>query len=365
MNKIGLYIHIPFCKSKCPYCDFYSLRKGKKDYESYVSSVKRSLKMWAERTEKKADTLYLGGGTPSLLGGELISEIVLAAKESFGCNGEITVECNPSCIETDFFKRVVDAGVNRVSLGMQSAVDSERKKLGRLADVKAVERAINRAFLSGIENVSVDLMIGIPDQNEKTLAQSLEFCAQSGVKHISAYMLKVEEGTFFHENPHKFNFPDEDLTADLYLQMVNFLETEGYSQYEISNFAQQEYESRHNLKYWNCEEYLGIGPAAHSFLNGKRFYYPRDIQFFENGEEPVSDGDGGDLQEYIMLKLRLKDGLIFEECKKRFSDFSETEYIQKAEPMLKAGFMKLDDKSLAITTRGFLISNSIIEKIVY
>lgn len=365
MNKIGLYIHIPFCKSKCPYCDFYSLRTGEADCESYASAVKSSLQSWAERTDKKADTLYLGGGTPSLLGGEKISRIVLAAKESFDCDGEITVECNPSCVDGDFFKRIAAVGVNRVSLGMQSAVDSERKKLGRIADVKAVEQAIDKAHLAGIENISLDLMIGIPEQNEKSLAQSLEFCASSGATHISAYILKLEEGTWFYNNVQKLNLPDEDLTADLYLQMVGFLEESGFSQYEISNFAKPGYESKHNLKYWNCEEYLGIGPAAHSFLDGKRFYYPRDIKAFEKGDEPIFDCDGGDLQEYIMLRLRLSDGLIFSEAKKRFDGFSKEEYIKKALLFERAGLVKTDENSISLTAQGFLLSNGIIEKIIY
>lgn len=365
MNKIGLYIHIPFCKSKCPYCDFYSLRMNEADYGEYVSAVKKSLQNWSDKMLQKADTLYLGGGTPSLLGGDKISEIVFAAKEKFGCEGEITVECNPSCVDADFFKKIADAGVNRVSLGMQSAVDSERKKLGRIADVKAVEQAINNAFLAGIDNISLDVMVGIPDQNEKSLAQTLGFCAESGAKHISAYILKLEEGTWFYKNSQKLNLPDEDLTADLYLQMVDFLNERGFSQYEISNFAQNGYESKHNLKYWNCEEYLGIGPAAHSFINRKRFYYPRDIGLFENGNEPVFDCHGGDLQEYIMLRLRLKEGLNFCKCQERFENFSKDEYIKKAVPLERPGLVEINEKSLSLTAQGFLLSNAVIGKIIY
>ncbi len=193
MDKIGLYIHIPFCKSKCPYCDFYSLRQGESEWESYVSSVKNSLNFWAEKTSRKADTLYFGGGTPSLIGGDKISELVVLSKELFGCDGEITVECNPSCVDDEFFKKIAAAGANRVSLGMQSAVDSERKKLGRLADIKAVEKAISWAKASGIDNISLDVMLAIPDQTEKSLAETLDFCVGSGVKHISAYILKLEE----------------------------------------------------------------------------------------------------------------------------------------------------------------------------
>ncbi len=365
VNKIGLYIHIPFCKSKCPYCDFYSLRKGENDYENYTAAVISSLNEWAHKTDKKADTLYFGGGTPSLIGSKRISKIIRFAKDKFGCNGEITVECNPSCVDEDFFKEIADAGVNRISLGMQSAVDNERKKLGRIADTNAVEKAIDYARIAEIENISLDVMIGIPEQTEKSLAQTLDFCVSSGAKHISAYMLKLEEGTWFFDNAHKLNLPDDDLTADLYLKMVDFLKNNGFEHYEISNFAVSGFESRHNMKYWNCEEYLGIGPAAHSFLNRKRFYYPRDISFFEAGNEPVNDGDGGDLQEYLMLRLRLSKGIIFDKCRERFPSFSAEDYVSKTDFLEKSGLVIVDENSIRLTTAGFLLSNSVIEKIIY
>ena len=365
MDKIGLYIHIPFCKSKCPYCDFYSLKKGEYDCENYISAVKTSLKEWAQKSGRKADTLYFGGGTPSLLGGDKISELVTSAKEYFICDGEITVECNPSCVEDDFFRKIASAGVNRISLGMQSAVDDERKRLGRIADVRAVERAIALAHKAGIENISLDVMLGIPEQNEKTLRETLGFCVNTGAKHISAYMLKIEEGTWFHKNAHKLNLPDDDFTADLYLGMVDFLGTNGFGQYEISNFAKPGYESRHNLKYWNCEEYLGIGPSAHSFLDGKRFYYAREISAFEMGREPIDDGNGGDIEEYIMLRLRLAEGLVFDKCRNRFPLFVKEKYLAKTTELKNAGLVKTSGDSISLTPEGFLVSNAVIEKIIF
>ncbi len=361
MNDIGLYIHIPFCKGKCPYCDFYSLRGTKKEFDAYVSSVEKSLEFWSKKTSRKADTLYIGGGTPSLLGAERLNKIISKAKELFGCDGEVTVECNPSCIEDDFFEKV-DA--NRISLGMQSAVDSERKKLGRLADSLQVETAIKKAISAGISNISLDVMLGVPEQTQESFEKTLEFCVNSGVKHISAYMLKIEEGTWYHRNADKLNLPDDDLTADLYLKMVSMLEKNGFKQYEISNFALEGYESRHNLKYWNCEEYLGVGPAAHSFLNGKRFFYPRDISFFQDGNEPVADGDGGDIDEYIMLRLRLKDGLNFKLAQEKFPDFDKQVYIKRAEIFQKNNLVEITDDYVRLTPEGFLLSNSVIEKII-
>lgn len=365
MDKIGLYIHIPFCKSKCPYCDFYSLRKGENDFENYKKAVIKSLEKWARLTDKKADTLYFGGGTPSLIGEEILCEIMQKAKELFGCDGEITVECNPSCVGESFFEKIAAAGVNRISLGMQSAVDSERKKLGRAADRKRIQQVIQKAKEAGLSNISLDVMIGIPDQTMESLDETLLFASESGAKHISAYILKLEEGTWFYENSHKLNIPDEDLTADLYLQMSEYFEQKNFRQYEISNFALSGFESKHNLKYWDCREYLGIGPGAHSFLNGKRFYYPRDFEAFIKGDDPVDDGEGGSLDEYIMLRLRLSEGLNFEKAKERFSQFEKDAYIEKAVPLEKNGLVEISDKSINLTKRGFLLSNPIIEAIIY
>ncbi len=365
MNKAGLYIHIPFCKSKCPYCDFYSLRKGEEDYKKYVSAVIKSLKKWSSLTDKKADTLYFGGGTPSLIGSELLCGIIENAKKTFGCDGEITVECNPSTVNGDFFNKIAESGVNRISLGMQSAVDSERKKLGRFADKKQIESVIKASLDSGISNISLDVMTGIPDQTKDSLDETLKFCTESGATHISAYMLKLEEGTWFYKNSHKLNLPDEDLTADLYLQMVDYLEEKGFRQYEISNFALPGYESRHNLKYWNCEEYIGIGPGAHSFLQNKRFYYPRDIDYFEKGSDPVFDDEGGSLEEYIMLRLRLSEGLDFKKAKERFPDFEKEYYISKARSLQKNNLVRVSDESISLTKEGFLLSNAVTGKIIY
>lgn len=364
MKNIGLYIHIPFCKSKCPYCDFYSLNKNGADFDDYVNAVKKELAVYSGRG-LTADTIYLGGGTPSFIGGDRVAQIVSEAKLLFGDANEITVECNPSCAQGDFFKVIAESGVNRVSLGMQSAVDSERRSLGRLADRQAVLECIENARSAGIENISLDIMLGIPGQTKKSFKETLDFCVGSGVRHISAYMLKIEENTPFYKKRDSLNLPDDDFTADMYLEAVSFLNQNGFNQYEISNFAQPGFESRHNLKYWNCEEYLGIGPSAHSFLDGKRFFYPRDIERFMSGGECVFDSYGGELNEYIMLRLRLRDGLVFDEVKKRYPTFDKNRYIKKSEELKTHGLVELDDDFIRLTTTGFLLSNAVISKIIY
>lgn len=363
MGKAGIYVHIPFCKSKCPYCDFYSmkLQGGKENkYSSFVAEKTRGYK---ENPPVDADTLYFGGGTPSLIGANNIIKIVEAAKEIWNFE-EITVECNPSAVEDDFFLKISQAGVNRVSLGLQSAVDTERRSLGRLAGVKEAEKCIRSARNAGIDNISLDVMIGVPHQTEKSLDETLEFCVQSGAKHISAYMLKLEEGTFFYKNQQKLNLPDDDFTADAYLRMVDFLEKSGFPQYEISNFAQEGYESKHNMKYWKGNEYLGIGPAAHSFVNGRRFYYPRDIEYFMNGGEYIDDGEGGDIKEYVMLALRLKDGVSFNELEKRGFGYLNRTLKKEVSIYAEHGLMTVNDERFSLTPSGFLLSNTIITKII-
>ena len=363
MEKIGLYIHIPFCKSKCPYCDFYSKKSDICGYDDYTMCVLESLEMWAEKSGRQADTLYIGGGTPSIIGGRNIAMIVRRAKMLFGVDGEITVECNPSAIEDGFFETVAKSGANRISLGMQSAVDSERKKLGRLSDSEAVLKRIKEARNAGITNISLDIMLGVPEQTAESLNQTIDFCINTGVPHLSAYMLSLEEGTYYYKNKDKLNLPDNDTVADMYMQLSEALVKSGYQHYEISNFAKPGYEGIHNLKYWNCEEYIGIGPSAHSFLNGERFFYPRDLDYFRLGGEPKKDGVGGDAQEYIMLRLRLKEGIIFDEYKKRFGKCLSEKAVSYAANLTEKGYMTADDKGIRLTQKGFLISNSIIAEI--
>ncbi len=365
MKKIGLYIHIPFCRSKCPYCDFYSMRSDSLGYDDYTACVLESMEEWHEKISRKANTLYLGGGTPSLIGGKNIAMIVRRAKDLFLVDGEITVECNPSTIEKDFFETVARAGVNRISLGMQSAVDSERKKLGRSADREKVLRCIEEARQAGIENITLDVMLGVPEQTMESLEETINFCIETGVPHISAYMLKLEEGTYYYNYAEKLNLPDEDTTADMYLLLSDKLTENGFVHYEISNFAKPGYEGKHNLKYWNGEEYLGIGPSAHSFIGGVRFCYPRDMKSFSIGEEPTTDGTGGDEDEYIMLRLRLREGLVFREYYERYNKNLPEKVIEKAKLFEKQGLVTVTDASIALTREGFLLSNTIISELIY
>ena len=364
MKNIGLYLHIPFCKSKCPYCDFFSFSGKDTEKEEYTKALKDRI-LRISNLQCKGDTLYIGGGTPSVLGAENLKTLVDTCKNDFLTDdAEITVECNPHGLNEDFFKTLYSCGVNRISMGLQSAVDSERRMLGRLSDRNQVENAVKMAQRVGFSNITLDVMLGIPNQTEKSLNETLDFCISLGVPHISAYMLKLEENTHFYKNQEKYNFPDDDLTADLYLQMCETLHSNGVMQYEISNFSKNGFESRHNLKYWHCEEYLGLGPSAHSFLNGKRFYFDRDFKAFMNGNSPIDDGVGGDFTEYAMLNFRLVEGLNEDKVFERFGHNIPKEIYEKSQIFIDNGYMLKNENGLALTRNGFLMSNSILAEIL-
>lgn len=363
MKPIGIYLHIPFCKSKCDYCDFYSLVGREGMFEEYTKSLIRSLKEWGSKLKASADTLYFGGGTPSLLSPDQIGRIIKTARESFLlADAEITLECNPSTIYDGFFEQVRECGVNRISLGLQSANAGERMALGRKATPEQAEYAVRSAQRSGIDNISLDLMLALPSQTEKTLVDSIDFCEGVGAKHISAYILKPEPNTPFAKrtNEHK----SEDFEADMYLLACEQIEKRGYTQYEISNFSREGFESKHNLKYWHGEEYLGLGPAAHSFIGGKRMYFERDIVAFMSGAEPIYDGLGGDFEELCMLRLRLADGLKGEDVMQKFGHPIPSEMLERAEGLQKHGLVVCDDSSIRLTKQGFLLSNSVISALI-
>ncbi len=361
-KPLGLYVHIPFCAGKCIYCDFYSFRPGEESKEKYIEKICGDIK----KSPYVFDTVYIGGGTPSYIGASALAGIIDCARVTPGA--EITVECNPSDTgrkDTPFdFAALRSAGVNRISMGLQSAVDSERKALGRRAGRDEVLRAIERAHSAGIDNISLDLMLGIPSQTPETLRESLEFCVSSGAKHISAYILKIEEGTFLSEHTERYDIPGDDDAADMYLQTSDYLTGAGFVHYEISNFALPGYESRHNLKYWQGKDYLGIGPAAHSMIDGKRFYYERSIEKYLDGCPAVYEGEGNTAEEYLMLSLRLSPGFSLAEYEKKSGIKPGGKFTEKCREFARAGLAEFDGDTLRLNPRGFLVSNSIISSLM-
>ena len=356
----GLYLHIPFCERKCNYCDFYSgsftaeLRRG------YVDKLCSEIEKWGRLNTCPIDTIYFGGGTPSLLSPEELSKIMGTVRASFVItdDAEITCEVNPGD-DSAFLKTAATLGVNRISIGIQSSSESELKLLGRRHSFFDAVKTVEIAKKLGITNISADLMIGLPDSNTETLESSISDILSLNIPHISSYILKIEEGTPFYKSG--ITLPDDDSVADQYLYICKRLEEAGYCHYEISNFAKWGFESRHNNKYWQTEEYIGIGPSAHSFFNGRRFYYPRSIEAFINSAETVDDGIGGDREEFVMLALRLSKGLIFSEYEKRFGKLSD-KLIERAR--LLKGLCLVDNTSIRLTDEGMLISNNIITNLL-
>lgn len=342
-NRAGLYFHIPFCRSKCPYCDFFSVKYDEGLAEKYTERVIDEIKKFSG----SFDTIYFGGGTPSVINSDLIGRIISESKAQFNISSdtEITVECNPSKNLEKDFETYADFGVNRISLGMQSARNEERFALGRAAGKAEVAKAVNDAKKAGISNISLDLMLGTPKQTLDTLDESFEFIDKMQVTHISAYMLKIEENTRFYEMQNKLSLPDEDTAAEMYLKTVHSLKSLGFHQYEISNFSKPGFESRHNLKYWELKDYLGIGASAHSMWQGKRFYYDKNFNI-------VNDGTGGSEEEKIMLGLRLNKGISKALVKNNYSKF------------IKMGLLGETEKRIFLTPQGMLVSNYIISELL-
>lgn len=385
MQNIGLYVHVPFCASKCAYCDFYSFAGSPALMDAYTDALLRELDAWGAAGELRADTVYFGGGTPSLLGGERLARILerAAVRFSLSADAEVTLEANPADDLRLTLETVCRAGVNRLSLGVQSGAAAELTALGRRHSLDDVARTVEDAARAGIRNLSMDLMLALPRQTMESLGQSIKFLAGFAPEHISAYLLKIEEGTPFFDRREGLCLPDEDQAADMYLAAVKELEGLGWRQYEISNFALPGRESRHNLKYWNAEPYLGLGPAAHSFLQGIRFYYPRDVRAYLAGgpdrdgalkqlgmdgtgspSPPLLEGEGGGPAEYAMLRFRLAAGLDFGAFAARYGRPPHPGLVRRAERYLEAGYMRRTPEGLALTPTGFLLSNPILADVL-
>lgn len=363
----GIYIHVPFCKRKCPYCAFYSVTANDDLTEGYMSALKRDISRYDGSI--RADTVYFGGGTPSLLGAAKISRILDTVSISFElCSPEITLECNPCTVDRNELQKFRAAGINRLSVGVQSLDDSELVFLGRLHDPEQARRTIKYAAEVGFENISADLMIGITGQTEESIRRTVTEFRELGVNHISAYMIKVEHGTVFDNADVRSKLMDDDDIADLYLSLADSCKSMGYEQYEISNFSQPGFESRHNLKYWKREEYIGFGPSAHSFVNGRRLYVdPSVSKYISDGaaEMKISDASPDAAEEYVMLGLRLREGISLDTA---VSLGLSSDQRKRAEHFAlecrKNGLCSFSDGRIALTPKGMLVSNSIITELL-
>jgi len=378
-KRLGLYLHVPFCRSKCAYCDFYSLPDPDADVmERYVNALIAHMQSYKKGArDYVADTVFIGGGTPTVLPPELLFRLIRAVKRNFTVlrDAEFTVEANPATVDLPTLTRMRRMGVNRLSMGLQSANNNELAALSRIhkrQDFEATYRAARRAR---IPSINVDLMFGIPYQTKQSLMKTLRWLTHLGPDHISLYDLILEPGTRLYAQRSNLPFPSEDEEAEMYFMAVEYLAKQGYAQYEISNFARPGHMCRHNLKYWNCEEYLGLGPAAHSFFRGNRFSFVRDAERYMQGVEvPTSKiriTEQNDeispkerLGEYIMLRFRLAAGLDCRDFARRFGTSFKQRYGKKMQPYVQNGFATYKDGVYALTPRGMFVSNYILSDLL-
>ena len=347
-RPLGLYLHIPFCKAKCAYCDFYSLAHSEEKMDAYAAALTRHITEVAPQMQNhRVDTVYFGGGTPSYLGHKRL--IALLKADSAG--------------DWRALRALRRAGFNRISLGVQSSDDEELRRLGRVHTWQQVKDAVAACRKAGLDNISLDLIYGLPDQTmerwENTLADALVLAP----RHISCYGLKLEEGTPLYARRDSLTLPDGDMQADMYLYAVELLGQNGYAQYEISNFAQPGYESRHNLKYWTLGEYAGFGPGAHSDFGGVRYGYTRDLDGYLAGRLDLAESETISAQEremeYIMLRLRTTEGMNIREFENRFRRRFDP-LGARLEVYAGHGLAQRTEQGWRLTPRGFLVSNQII-----
>ena len=366
-KPIGLYVHIPFCVKKCNYCDFCSVPCDKDKVNEYVMNLLSEIESYKRIPKIEVDTVFFGGGTPSIISAELFLKIASAIRNSFDLteNCEFSIEVNPATLDEKKTEAFIEAGVNRVSIGLQSIHENEMKILGRIHTYKEFEKTYRMVRDAGISNVNVDLMYGIPEQTSDSLKKTIESVISLSPEHISAYGLIVEEGTPFYEKRCELALPDEDTEYDMYVMIHKTLTDAGYSHYEISNYARDGYQSKHNLKYWRDEEYIGVGLAAHSYFSGKRFYNTEKFDEYFDGfgakyRKAENSSCGIDEFEYAMLGLRLSEGISLSEYEKLFSKSFAVGKEEKLKSYIEAGLMEISDGRLSFTAKGFYVSNSIL-----
>lgn len=362
-NNFGLYLHVPFCASKCRYCDFYSFAGSEAEMDGYVQAMRKHFSAFsAQMAGRTADTVYFGGGTPSLLGEKRLTALLDGARAAFDLapDAEITVECNPDSMSDSLLRGLRDAGVDRLSVGVQSAHDDELRLLGRRHTFAEARDAILRAQDAGFGNLSLDLMYGLPGQTAERFLESVQALLDFQPAHLSCYGLKLEPGTpMGRENP---VLPDEDAQADLYLALCDTLRAAGYEHYEISNWAKPGFRSRHNSRYWVLSDYLGLGPGAHSLLDGRRFAFPRDLAAFCADVPPAPEetvAGFADWSEYLMLGLRTADGVRRAPFEDRFGR-SFDPFAARLAALSPHGLTAPVPDGWRLTEQGFLVSNLII-----
>ena len=370
MKKIGVYVHIPFCKQKCYYCDFVSFAKQEDFQKEYFKVLKKEINdFFSENSNYEISTIYIGGGTPSFVDENYIKEILdLIPKHNAK---EITIEVNPGTVNLEKLKLYKNIGINRLSIGLQSTQNSLLKQIGRIHNYEDFLNTYNMAKEIGFNNINVDLMIGLPNQTIQNIKQSLEIITNLNPKHISVYSLIVEEGTKMAEliNNGSLILPNEELERNMYWYVKNYLELKGYSHYEISNFAQKGYESKHNLDCWNQKEYVGFGLAAHSYINNVRFSnaenFDEYLKNYKNSKIIQEEQDEIDKRkEYMLLGLRKIEGISIQEFKNKFGENPIFLFKEVLNKLVNEKLIIVDNDNIKLTNKGIDLANLVWEEFV-
>ena len=379
MIKTACYIHIPFCDHKCIYCDFYSIITSD-NIQSFLRALKKEITHYAEKYSEGREliSIYFGGGTPSLMEPNYISEIIEVVKSNFVVrnDAEITVETNPGTVSNEKMKMFREIGINRISIGIQSFDNEDLKFLTRIHNSEIAIRTVNAAAETGFENISLDLIFNLPGQTKKKWKKNLEQAIRLPIKHISAYSLILERGTILNKMvlDGKVKIEDADYDAELYETTIEFLTSNGFYQYEVSNFARPGFECVHNNAYWHYKDYFGFGTSAHSFINSKRWWNFSSLKMYNDkvaksgnavaGSEAISTENA--VNEYIMLELR-SSGLNLKKFGNRFGSEIE-EWLKKKYPyfeLLKIqNFVTIDDNILKLTSKGYAVCDEILAEIL-
>ncbi len=359
----GIYIHIPFCRKKCKYCDFVSY-SGREDMtDAYIEALAGEARGYMG---EKTDTIFIGGGTPSALTPEQIRAVTKICHDTFdiidGC--EFTIEANPGTLDGGKTTAMLEGGINRISVGVQSFNDAELGGIGRIHNAATAYNTILRLKKEGFSNINIDLMTALPYQTMESLKNSLKTAVSLPVSHISAYSLIIEDGTALEKEYSRGELilPDDDLDREMYAYTVDFLRENGFLQYEISNFAKNGCECRHNIKYWTGEEYIGLGAAAHSYIGGRRFYNVSDLEEYIKGapRKTVLLTRMDKISEFMITGLRMTRGISSVEFKKRFGESINDMFGEKLRRFTELGLMNFDGDCYSLTRRGIDISNSVL-----
>lgn len=372
MKELGIYVHIPFCKQKCSYCDFISYSNKNNLVDKYIEKLKKEIKEKAEKlNEYEVTTIYIGGGTPSYIENKHIAEILETIKKNYTVSkkAEITIEVNPGTVTKHKLTSYVRDGINRISIGLQSCNDNLLKMIGRIHTFEEFLNTYKLAQEAGFTNINVDLMIGLPNQTIDNVKDSLEKIIKLKPKHISVYSLIVEEGTPIYRKIEKgeLELPNEDLERKEYWEVKRSLEEFGYKHYEISNFAKEGHESKHNVNCWEQKEYIGFGVAAHSYINKIRFSNVEKIEeYLENKESIIHEIQDVEAQkkEYMLLGLRKIDGVKISSFKNKFGSNPIMEFKDELSKLVNEGLIEIDLDEIRLSNKGVDLANVVWEKFV-